>query len=119
MSSKIREAAVRGSHDPELPVSLPQPPEDADERAERRRVEEGDRFEVDDDDECTRLLDEPTQVVAQGGGGERIDLAVKRDDMGVTDGLDRGHGSHCVPPHYGTVPQQYGAGMAPAPSASS
>ena len=63
--------------------------------------------------QCSRLLDEPAKIVAQGGGAERVDLAAERDDMGVTDGLDRRHGIHLA------RPQQYGAGMAPAPSASS
>ena len=54
----MRDAAFRGSHDPELAVALAEPPEEADERPERGRVEERDGLQVDDHDPGALLLDE-------------------------------------------------------------
>ena len=100
----MRAAAVRGCTIRRLSVALPQPPEDADERAERGRVEEGDGLEVDDDVDGSGVLDEMPQIVAQGGGGESVDLAAKHDDVYVAHGLDRGHGIHVIRSHNSTGP---------------
>ena len=87
----MREAAPDGSNDPQPALALAQASEEADDRPERRGVEEGHSGQVDDHVRRAHLLDEAVEILAKGGRGEGVDLAMEHDEMRLSNLLDRRH----------------------------